>query len=285
MSFPNLQFAFCNLQWFWGVTMGVRLGVVSYLNTRPLVEGFRTGAIDHRFELIYDVPSVCADRLHRNETDVALIPAAEIGRGSESYRIVPNVGIVSNGSVRSVFVVLGKEPEEIKTLALDSGSRTSVVLAQVVLARQFGCRPEVFVHAPDVDEMLAQADAALLIGDRALELDLKRYRVLDLGEVWTQMTGLPFVYACWTGREGILGLQDVAKLVEAKEKGYPFIPKIAEGYAKEHTLPPAFYAEYLTRNILYDVGEAELAGLRQFYVYGAELGLIQNVPDIQFYSC
>ena len=91
------------------------------------------GEIDHDFDLIYDVPSLCADRLHRNETDVALIPAAEIGRGAEEYRIVPKVGIVSNGSVRSVFVVLGKEPEEIQRLALDSGSRTSAVLAQVVL--------------------------------------------------------------------------------------------------------------------------------------------------------
>ncbi|MDP6038331.1 MAG: menaquinone biosynthesis protein, partial [Candidatus Latescibacteria bacterium] len=214
--------------------MGVRLGVVSYLNTRPLVEGFRTGAIDHDFELIYDVPSVCADRLHNNETDVALIPAAEIGRGAENYRIVPNVGIVSNGPVRSVFIVLGKEPDEIKTLALDSGSRTSVVLAQIVLARQFGCYPEVFVHPPDVDDMLAKADAALLIGDPALELDLKRYCVLDLGEVWTRMTGLPFVYACWTGRKDVLDSEDVAKLIEAKKKGYPFIPQIAEAYAKEH---------------------------------------------------
>ena len=264
--------------------MGVRLGVVSYLNTRPLVEGFRTGEIDHDFDLIYDVPSLCADRLHRNETDVALIPAAEIGRGAEEYRIVPNVGIVSNGSVRSVFVVLGKEPEEIQRLALDSGSRTSAVLAQVVLARQFGCRPEVFVQAPNVDEMLTVADAALLIGDRALELDLKRYRVLDLGEVWTQMTGLPFVYACWTGRKGVLGSQDVAKLVEAKEKGHSFIPKIAESHATGNTLPAAFYAEYLTRNIHYDVGDAELEGLRRFYTYGAELGLIPEVPDIQFYS-
>ena len=264
--------------------MRVRLGVVSYLNTRPLVEVLRTGAIDRDFELIYDVPSRCAERLHMGETDVALIPAAEIGRGHDAYRIVPNVGIISNGPVGSVFIVLNKEPEEIQTLALDRGSRTSVMLAQIILSRQFGCQPEVFFHPPDIDAMLKRADAALLIGDPALTLPHKRYRILDLGEIWTQMTGLPFVYACWTGRPDALTPYHIAKLIEAKEKGKPLIPNIAKDYAAEtRTLSPAFYAEYLTRNILYDLGGAELEGLRRFYAYGVELGLMDAVPDIRFY--
>ena len=264
--------------------MRVRLGVVSYLNSRPLVEVLRTGAIDRDFELIFGVPSQCAERLHMGETDVALIPAVEIGRGRDAYRIVPNVGIISNGPVGSVFIVLNKESEEIQTLALDRGSRTSVVLAQIVLARQFGCRPEVFFHPPDIDAMLKRADAALLIGDPALALSRKRYRILDLGEIWTQMTGLPFVYACWTGRPDALTPYHIAKLIEAKEKSKPLIPTIAKDYAAEtRTLSPAFYEEYLTTNILYDLGDPELEGLRQFYAYGVELGLMDAVPDIRFY--
>ena len=262
--------------------MRVRLGVVSYLNTRPLVEVLRTGAIDRDFELIYDVPSRCAERLHMGETDVALIPAVEIGCGRAPYRIVPSVGIISNGPVGSVYVVLNKEPEEIQTLALDRGSRTSAVLAQIILARQFGCRPEVFFHPPDIDAMLKRADAALLIGDSALTLQL--YRILDLGEIWTQMTGLPFVYACWTGRPDALTSYHIDKLIESKEKGKSLIPNIAKDYAAEtRTLSPAFYTEYLTRNILYDLGDAELEGLRRFYAYGVELGLLDTVPDIRFY--
>ncbi len=264
--------------------MCVRLGVVSYLNTRPLVEVLRTGAVNCDFELIYDVPSRCAERLHLGETDVALIPAVEIGRGRDPYRIVPNVGIISNGPVGSVFIALNKEPEEIQTLALDRGSRTSAVLAQIILARQFGCRPQVFFHPPDIDAMLKRADAALLIGDPALTLPRKRYRILDLGEIWTQMTGLPFVYACWTGRPDALTPYHIAKLIEARENGKQLIPNIAKDYAAEtRTLSPAFYAEYLTRNILYDLGDAELEGLRRFYTYGVELGLMDIVPDIRFY--
>ena len=263
--------------------MAVRLGVVSYLNTRPLVEAFRTGAIDCDFELHCDVPSRCAERLHTGETDVALIPAIEIARGREAYRIVPQVGIVSNGAVGSVFIALNTEPEKIETLALDSGSRTSVALAQIVLARQFGSRPEVFFHPPDIDAMLKRADAALLIGDPALEL--RHHRVLDLGEIWTQMTGLPFVYACWTGRDGALTPDDVAKLVEAKEKGRRAISQIAEDYAAQTcTMPPDFYAHYLTHNIRYDLGDAELEGLNQFYAYSVELRVIDSVPPLRFYG-
>jgi chorismate dehydratase len=263
--------------------MGVRLGVVSYLNTKPLVEALESRAFNHDFELVYDVPSVCADKLHCGETDVALIPAAEIGRGTEPYCIVPQVGIISKGVVRSVFVVLNKEPKDVQTLALDNSSRTSVVLSQIILARQFGCRPTVSVQAPDLDTMLKQADAALIIGDPALELDLDRYRILDLGELWTQMTGLPFVYACWTGRADALDPEQVDQLIEAKHLGQVDVTQVASGYAASNALSTDFYHDYLTQNILYDLGEDALEGLRRYYVYGAEIGLIDKIPDIQFY--
>ena len=263
--------------------MGVRLGVVSYLNTKPLVDVFEKQAIAHDFELIYDVPSICADKLHSQETDVALIPAAEIGRGQDPYFIVPQVGIISKGAVRSVFVVVNKEPKDVQTLALDNSSRTSVVLSQIILSRQFGCRPQVSVQAPNLDVMLENADAALIIGDPALELDLDRYRVLDLGELWTQMTGLPFVYACWTGRAGALNGKQVAQLIEAKSLGQKDVAQIASHYAKSHALSAEFYQTYLTRYIQYDLGEDALEGLRRYYVYGAEIGLIDTIPNIEFY--
>lgn len=264
--------------------MGVRLGVVSYLNTKPLVDAFENQSIAHDFELVYDVPSVCADKLHGNATDVALIPAAEIGRGKDPYLIVPQVGIISKGAVRSVFVVLNKEPKDVQTLALDNSSRTSVVLSQIILSRQFGCRPQVSVQSPDLDMMLQSADAALIIGDPALELDLDRYRVLDLGEIWTQMTGLPFVYACWTGRVGALEGEEVAQLIEAKRLGQKNVDQIASHYAKSHALSGEFYQTYLTRYIQYDLGEDALEGLRRYYAYGEEIGLIETIPDLQFYG-
>ena len=264
--------------------MRTRLGVVRYLNSRPLVEAFESGDLEHPFELIYDVPSRCAERLHSRKTDVALIPSVEIARGKDRYAIVPGVGIASAGPVRSVFLLLRKDPEDIGTLALDTSSRTSVALSRIVLQKRYGCRPDVFESPPDPGRMLDRADAALLIGDLALELDMEAYRVLDLGEAWTELTGLPFVYACWTGRPDALGLQGVRKLIEAKEMGARYVPSIAARYAASHGLPAAFYARYLTRNIRYDLGGAELEGLRRFYAYAFELGLIERVPEIRFYD-
>lgn len=263
--------------------MRTRLGVVSFLNTRPLVQAFESGELDHSFDLIYDVPSRCAERLRHQETDVALIPSIEIARSPEPYEIVPGVSIASSGPVRSVILVFKKTPEEIRSLALDTSSRTSIALSWIILQRQYGCTPEVFQSAPDLDRMLERADAALLIGDSALGLDSNAYRVMDLGAAWTDLTGLPFVYACWTGRPGALKLGEARKLAEAREIGVGQIPSIADAFAASHLFPAAFYADYLSHNIRYDLGDAELEGLHRFYAYAFELGLIEKMPEVQFY--
>ncbi len=263
--------------------MRIRLGVVNFLNTRPLVQAFESGGLDHSFDLIYGVPSRCAERLHSGEADVALIPSIEIARGPEPYEICPGVSIASLGPVRSVLLVLKKAPEEIRSLALDPSSRTAIALSRIILQKQYGCVPRVFQSPPEPDRMLERADAALLIGDSALELDPGAYRVLDLGAAWTELTGLPFVYACWTGRSGVLKPGEVRKLVEARALGVRQIPAIAEAFAASHPFPAAFYAAYLSCNIRYDLGDAELEGLRRFYGYALELGLIEKMPEVRFY--
>jgi len=264
--------------------MATRLGVVSYLNTKPLVYAFESGELVHPFDLIYAVPSFCADQLHAGRTDLALIPSIEIARSPEPYLVVRGVGIGSIGPVRSVLLVLNKEPEDIRSLALDISSRTSVALSQVVLNKQFGVRPEVFTSAPDLETMLSKADAALLIGDSALELDVQKYRILDLGEAWTKLTGLPFVYACWTGRPGALTIPEMDLLSKAKEAGVLHIPEIASKFSDTASLTQAFYADYLSHHIKFDLGEMELEGMNRFYAYATEMGLIEARPEIRFYS-
>ena len=260
-----------------------RLGVVCYLNTRPLVHAFESGKLAHSFDLIYDVPSRCADRLRVRETHVALIPSVELARSPEPYDVVPNVGISSTGPVRSVLLILKRDPDQVRSLALDTSSRTSAALSRIVLEKAYGCRPESFEHPPDPERMLSRADAALLVGDPALHLELDGYRTMDLGEAWADMTGLPFVYACWTGRPGALDPGEASALSEAKEIGVREIPGIAATFAQSHPRPASFYAGYLTRNIRYDLGEGEMEGLQRFYAYAHELGLIERVPDIGFY--
>lgn len=260
-----------------------RLGVVSYLNTQPLVHAFESGGMDHSFDLIYDLPSRCADRLHEGKTDVALIPSVEIERGPEPYFVVPNVGISSFGPVRSVLLISKKDPREIQSLALDTSSRTSIVLSQILLRKRYGSAPEVFPSLPNLDQMLKQADAALLIGDPTFEVDSGCWYVMDLGQAWTEWTGLPFVYAFWTGREGVLSSSLVEELVEARKIGMRDISLIAKRYAASHSLSADFYTEYLSQYIGYNFAEKEVEGLDRFYAYAYELGLLESVPKIQFF--
>lgn len=264
--------------------MTTRLGVVSFLNTHPLVHALETGRVEHRFDFVYDVPSRCAERLHGRETDVALIPSIEIARGPDPYSVVPEVSISSRGRVRSVLLLHRRDPADIRTLALDVNSRTSTVLSRIVLKKQFRCEPEAFHHPPDAVRMLDHADAAVIIGDAALALDTAPYRVLDLGEAWTRLTGLPFVYACWTGRAGALRPDQTRQLIRAKALGVREIPGIAANHASPRAGSARFYEDYLSNRIHYDFGRAEQEGLDLFCRYAYEMGSIDNVPSICFFA-
>ena len=194
----------------------VRLGAVEYLNARPLV--FRLER-SPRFVLRFDWPSRCAALLHDNVIDVGLIPSIEYLRapasaaGSQAYRIVPDLAVASRGPVASVAIYTTRPMADVRSIALDTSSRTSVALTRVLSARVFGIRPDLRPCAPDLEAMLTICDAALIIGDKALLMNGGSMRIgdrdvpvekIDLGEAWTRETGLPFVYAFWVGRSGVL---------------------------------------------------------------------------------
>jgi chorismate dehydratase len=257
----------------------VRLGAVSYLNARPLVYGLDASP---RFDLRYDIPSVCAHLLHDGAIDVGLIPSIEYLRGPRPYALVPGPAVTSRGAVASVAIYTRVEPRDIRTIAMDSSSRTSVALATVMLRRVFGIAPEPVSMAPDLDAMLASADAALLIGDYALFLDHQSavrgpqsaIAKIDLGELWTRTTGLPFVYACWTGWPDALHPDDVDALQRARDEGVAHADTVAQDYYAGDPARQAVAARYLRDNIRYVLGRDELEGLQTFYRYAAELGLV-----------
>ncbi len=259
----------------------IRIGAVSFLNARPL-----TWALDRdpgRWWIRYDLPSRCATLLHAGDTDLGLIPSIEYMNGD--YRLVPGVGIGSRGPIASVALYSAREPQEIRSIALDTSSRTSVALLRVLLATHFRIAPELRPHGPDLRAMTRACDAALLIGDPALEADhqalgLRKY---DLGEEWTQMTGLPFIYACWTGRPGVLGGDDVAALRAAQAEGVAAVDAIAQEYAGLDEPRVARAAAYLRDNVKYGLGPDEEAGLRMFYRLAGELGIVPAGRDVRFY--
>ncbi len=275
----------------------LRLGAVGYLNARPLVYGLER--VD-RFDLRYDLPSECARLLHAGTTDVGLIPSIEYLRGGP-YAIVPDLSIASNGPVASVAIYTTRPMADVRSIALDTSSRTSVALVSVLCARLFRIAPHLEARGPDLRDMLAHADAALIIGDNALFLDEvellsvashqppatshqpARIEKIDLGAAWTGMTGLPFVYAFWAGRPDALESRDVEALVRARDEGVREADAVARTYFPDAPERQALGARYLRDNIKYYLGAGERAALEMFYRYAAEAGVVKGAGTLRFY--
>jgi chorismate dehydratase len=264
------------------VVKQVRIGAVGYLNARPL-----TWALDRhpeRWLVRYDVPSVCASLLHEGHVDLGLIPSIEYLHSTD-YRFVPRVGIGSRGPVASVALYVRRSIENVRHIALDTSSRTSVTLIQILCRHHFHIAPAFVPHGPDLAAMTSACDAGLLIGDPAFDVDHEALGLskIDLGEVWTQMTGLPFVYAAWTGRPAAVDDGVVLALQEAQSDGVAATEAIAEEYGAGDPRRAAKAAAYLRDNVKYGLGADEAAGLQIFLDYAADMGLAPRRRTLEFF--
>ena len=260
----------------------VRLGAVGYLNARPL-----TWALDrapNQWQVRYDLPAVCARLLYDDDVDLGLVPSIEYLR-SDDYRFVPGVGIGSRGPVASVALFTRVPVERIRHIALDTSSRTSVTLIRVLCHHRYRIAPEFVPHGPDLAAMVRDYDAGLLIGDPALEADAAALGVskIDLGAEWTEMTGLPFIYAAWTGRAGVIGRDEVRLLQEAQAEGVASYPAIAAEYGRRSAPATDMGFAYLRDNMRYGLGADEERGLQLFLDYAADLGLAPRRRLLEFF--
>ena len=259
----------------------IRLGAVAYLNARPLTYGLERSQL---FDLRFDPPSQCAELLHSNGIDVGMIPSIEYCRGGDQYRIVPGMGIISDGRVASVALFTRRPLDRIATIAADTSSRTSNGLLRILCRERFEIDPEFRPMAPEPERMFRECDAALIIGDPALYLDPAAHGVhkVDLGAEWTAMTGLPFVWAFWAGRPDVLGGTHVQALTEARDRGVAASDAIAADYCGPARADLG--RRYLRDNISYQLGEREAAGLRRYYELAAKQGLIDAAREVHTYS-
>jgi chorismate dehydratase len=260
----------------------VRIGAVNYLNTKPLIHDLEELAPDA--ELVLDVPSRLADLLAVGRLDVALIPVIEYFRGG-SYSVVPDIAIASHGPVLSVTLFSRVPWTAIRTVALDEGSRTSAALTQILLWRKYGVRPATRPLPMDAAAEDVDADAVLLIGDRAMRACLPGFaHAFDLGQEWHDWVGLPFVYAVWAVRPGA-DLGPVAQaLHEARRRGCERIGPIAHREAPRLGLDAGFCRRYLGNIIRFDLGPREQAGLHHYYMLACELGLARKGVNLEFYD-
>jgi chorismate dehydratase len=267
------------------MTVPVRLGAVDYLNVRPLVHG-----LDRHPDLVhvrYDTPAECARLLAAGDIDLGMVPSiTHLQRPDD--RVVPGICIGSDGPVASVALFLKTPIAQVRTIAVDTSSRTSVALTRILCARRFGIDPVLVPHAPDLAAMLAQADGALVIGDPALFADLAamgpgRIEKIDLGRVWSEMTGLPFVWAVWAGRAGAASPRIVSLLQEAAESGMADTDAIAD----RHLPDPAQRAigrRYLREHLTFRLTDRALEGLRTYYREALALGVATGEPRLEFFD-
>lgn len=263
------------------MTAPVRVSAVSFLNARPLVAG-----LEHErglFDVRFDLPSACADRLHRGEVDLGLVPAIEYLRGD--YRLVPDIAIGSDGPILSVAIFTTVPMGRVRRLALDTSSRTSVALARVLCARRWHIDPELRPSPPLLHDMLAVADAALVIGDPALDIDPASAGLdkIDLGQTWQELTGLPFVYAFWAGRGGALDPVHVEALRAARDRGLASLDALALEAASGEPERAGVFVAYLRDNLRYGFRDRERAGVERFFSMAAELGLVPATRPLTFY--
>jgi chorismate dehydratase len=285
----------------------LRISIVQYLNTAPLVWGFTNGSLHGKYELSFTVPSQCAEALRSGAADVAIIPAIEYQR-IENLVVLPDLAIASKRRVRSLLLLAKKPMQQVRRMALDRSSRSTQALTRILCAEHWKIAPDFVEADPDLGAMLRDADAALLIGDPALRLALQfqsartnlllggpectcegfriglpqipTLHLYDVVEEWRKLTNLPAVLALWAGRKEIVNEDVVADFQLSRDMGLQRLDEISERAANELALPAAQLKRYLAENIDFTLDEENLRGLTAYFVQSFRMGLIPAVSTI-----
>ena len=285
----------------------LRISIVQYLNTAPLVWGFTNGPLRGKYDLSFTVPSQCAEQLRTGQADVAIIPAIEYQR-IDDLAILPDMAIASKKQVRSLLIVAKKPIEQVKSFALDRSSRSTQTLTRILCAEKWKIAPQFFESAPDLTAMLNEADAALVIGDPALRIAVgiekdswpgaagqtvckaaalgittsELLYVYDVVTEWRNLTGLPAVLAVWAARRDVATPELATDFLASRDFGLSRIPEICFDAARELELPQRTLESYLRQNIDFSLDEDNRRGLELYFAHAAKLGLIPIAKPVEW---
>lgn len=283
----------------------LRISIVQYLNTAPLVRGFTHGPLQGKYQLSFTVPSQCAEALRSGAADIAIIPAIEYQRIA-GLTILPDLAIASKERVRSLLVISKVAIRQARQIALDRGSRSTQALTRILCDRRWKIAPEFFEAAPDAAQMLQSADAALVIGDAALRIAIAaeskivpgpdgewlssgatagipafaQLHIYDIAKEWWHMTEKPAVLAVWAARTEIVTSELADDFIASRDYGLRHLPEICAEAAQQMQLPEEELRRYLEKNIDYSLDEENLQGLLRFFGLSSALGLLGPLNPI-----
>ena len=259
----------------------LRIAASSYLNTAPLIWSFTHGTRQGTVELIEALPAHCAGLLQERKVEAALVPVIEYQRIAD-IALIPDVCVGSREWVRSVVLVTKVEDlREIRRIALDESSRTSAALLKIIFREFLGCEPEWVTGKPDVGQMLADHDAALIIGDPAMTFARDNLRVFDLAALWREHTGLGFVFAMWMVRDEAPAARRI-DFAEARDEGLALTEDIIEFYEPLLGLSRDELRTYLRENISFSIDEEMRAGMELYFKLAQRHGIIPAVKALKF---
>jgi predicted solute-binding protein len=285
----------------------LRISIVQYLNTAPLIWGFTNGPLRGKYDLSFTVPSQCAEDLRTGKVDVAIIPAIEYQRIGDLV-ILPDMAIASKHQVRSLLAIAKKPIEQVQSFALDRSSRSTQTLTRILCAEKWKIAPNFFEAPPDLGAMLQQADAALLIGDPALRIALgiekdsrpgtesqvlcqaatlgitsaEMLYIYDVVGEWRSLTGLPAVLAFWAARRDVATPEVAADFLASRDFGLSRISEICFDAARELELSQPALESYLRRNIDFSLDEENRHGLELYFAHATKLGLISQAKPLDW---
>ena len=260
-----------------------RVAASSYLNTAPLIWSFQQGRMQGAVELVTDAaPARCGDLLARGEVEAALVPIIEYQR-IPGVQVVPGVCVGSHSAVRSVVLVSKYDDlKDVRRVGLDASSRTSQALVKIIFREFLNCDPQWEIYSPDVHDMMKDNDAALLIGDPAMNISLPDVHVFDLASVWQRFTNTGFVFAMWMAREGAVEVVRDVDFAGARDEGLEQVEKIISESETDMPLPREEIRKYLTENITFHVDDKLEKGMRLYFELARKHGLIENNKPLQF---
>jgi chorismate dehydratase len=277
----------------------LRISIVQYLNTAPLVWGFTNGRLAGKYDLSFTVPSQCAEALRTGAADIAIIPAIEYQRISNLV-VLPDLAIAAQNCVRSLLIAAKKPIEQVRSMALDRSSRSTQALTRILAEEHWKIAPEFFETEPDLRAMLEKADAAMIIGDPALRISIaiekesavspqgravchaatlgmtsaEILHIYDLVGEWRRFSSLSAVMAVWAARPEVITPEVLSDFAASRNFGMTQITAICVEAARDLRLPQQALESYLRHNIDFSLGEENRLGLERYFHEAAKLGLI-----------